>query len=502
MKNNKPPIQTIFYTQGMHCAACEILIEKKLIKEPSVDMVDAHLSQNTVVVEHRKGDKINPSYLNNLFLDDGYKFSYQPFKKSLPVNYNSSCDAPTSSSNLYRTLFIAFVLIVGFVLLNKTGFTSLISVNANTALPVFFVFGLLAGFSSCAALVGGIILSVSKQWIGLYGNNDDTVKKLEPHLLFNAGRVGGYILFGAILGLVGNFFKLSPLFTALMVIAVSAVMVLLGLQMLGVKALAKFQFKLPKFITGKVADESNFQGRFAPALMGALTFFLPCGFTVTAQALALASSNPVQGALIMGLFALGTIPGLLAIGFSSVKMYSNPKLSGQFTTIAGILVLFFALFNVNSQLNVLGLPNLTDVLATSNNASTSITLPPMINGIQVVKIEASSAGYTPNRIKMRANTPSRWEVAASNISGCTNAIISNSLFTGQIDLVDGQVSIKEFTTPKAGVYKFSCWMGMVSGVVEVVDSSGSTGTSPDTQPVASGAKGCGCGGGGSSCGSR
>ena len=120
-----------------------------------------------------------------------------------------------------------------------------------------------------------------------------------------------------------------------------------------------------------------------------------------------------------------------------------------------------------------------------------------------IKITAGST-YSPNKITLRANTPTRWEVTASGISGCTNAIISRSLFDGQIDLVDGTTSVKEFTSPKPGVYKFSCWMGMVSGTIEVVDSSGSVGTAVNTAPVESGAKGCGCGGGGGSgsCGGR
>jgi plastocyanin len=208
----------------------------------------------------------------------------------------------------------------------------------------------------------------------------------------------------------------------------------------------------------------------------------------------------------MGFFAIGTIPGLLAIGYSSVKLHSNPKTSGQFSVIAGYLVLFFAIFNINAQLNVVGLPNLSDVFAASNSTSAVTTastgdLPPIVSGKQIIKINASSSGYTPNRIRMRANTPTRWEVTSSNISGCTNAIISRGLFDGQIDLVDGTVSTKEFTSPKPGIYKFSCWMGMVSGVVEVIDSSGSTGTAAGTTPVASGAKGCGCGGGGGAGGS-
>ena len=84
-------------------------------------------------------------------------------------------------------------------------------------------------------------------------------------------------------------------------------------------------------------------------------------------------------------------------------------------------------------------------------------------------------------------------------SGCTNAIISK-LWNGQISLTQGKTSVKEFTPSKVGLYKFSCWMGMVSGTIEVVDGTGSSGTTTSTKPIESGAKGCGCGGGSGSCG--
>ncbi|MFA5828443.1 MAG: sulfite exporter TauE/SafE family protein [Candidatus Shapirobacteria bacterium] len=510
MLKSKTSLQTsTYYVQGMHCASCEILIEKKIIKEDSVEAVDASLSEGAVVIKHRANSKITPEYLNKIFKEDGYCFSSIPFKKSKRAAADGECVVPNeTTTNSYTPIVIAAAFIIGYILLSKTGFSSLISVNGQSSLPVFFLFGLLAGISSCAALVGGIILSLSKQWLSIYSQNDSTLKKAEPHFLFNFGRVVGYGAFGGILGAAGNFFRLSPVFSAMLVIAVSLVMVLLGLQMIGVKALQRFQIRLPKSLTGKLSDESNFRGRFGPFLMGALTFFLPCGFTITTQALALASGNPLQGALIMGIFALGTVPGLLAIGLSSVKFCSNPKSARQFSLIAGMLVLFFAAFNINTQLSVLGVSNVDDLISSPSTTQVGKSLgelPPLVNGTQVVKIDASSSGYTPNRIRLRANTPTRWEVSTNNISGCTNAIISRGLFDGQIDLVDGQVSTKEFTSPKPGVYKFSCWMGMVTGTVEVVDASGSTGTDVNTQPVGSGAKGCGCGGGSagnSTCGGR
>lgn len=497
----------------MHCASCEILIEKKLIKEDTVEMVDVSLAKGTVVVEYHSDKKITPEYLNTLFKEDHYRFSATPFKSKTKIAADSHCAIPNEEpTNPYTPLLIAGVFIVGYIFLSKTGFSSLISVNAQSSLPVFLLFGLLAGFSSCAALTGGIILSLSKQWNSLYSNSDSTMEKLEPHFLFNTGRLVSYIIFGAVLGQLGNFFRMTPVLTAGIVVAVSVLMVILGLQMLGVKALSKFQLRLPKSLTSNIADESNFQGKYAPFIMGALTFLLPCGFTITVQALALASGNPIQGALMMGLFALGTLPGLFAIGLSSVKLFSNPKISRQFSTIAGLLVLFFALFNVNSQMAVLGFSNFNDIITTSKNtitvAGSQDSFVPIENGKQIIKMEASSFGYTPNRFKVKVGVPVRWEIADTGTSGCTNAIISRGLFEGQIDLVNGTTSVKEFTIDKPGTYKFSCWMGMVSGTIEAVDGSQNSLTTNQPAPtvVESGAKGCGCGGGGAagsgSCGGR
>ena len=55
--------------------------------------------------------------------------------------------------------------------------------------------------------------------------------------MFNIGRVIGYAGFGLVLGTIGNYFRLSPVVSATLVIGVSLIMILLGLQMIGVKAL-------------------------------------------------------------------------------------------------------------------------------------------------------------------------------------------------------------------------------------------------------------------------
>jgi plastocyanin domain-containing protein len=93
----------------------------------------------------------------------------------------------------------------------------------------------------------------------------------------------------------------------------------------------------------------------------------------------------------------------------------------------------------------------------------------LIDGKQVIKMQASSSGYSPRSFKVKAGIPVRWEITDIGTSGCTNAVISRALFDGEIPLTQGQTSIKEFTPQTPGTYKVSCWMGMISGTIEVTN---------------------------------
>lgn len=511
-----PTKEQVYSVKGMHCASCEILIEKKLLGIEGVKSVEASTNKGIVVVEYQ-GEKPMPHKLNKLFQEENYTFFDNQIKnESNPQKGKNGLNPTLVAFN------IALFIVIGFLFLNKAGISGFLNVSSKSSLFSFFGLGLLAGLSSCAALVGGIILSMSKQWSDLYSKEQTTVQKLQPHIMFNIGRVASYAVLGGVLGIIGSRLQISFQFTSFLVIAISFLMMALGLQMLGVKAFRRFQFALPKSATRYIANENNFKGKQMPFIMGALTFFLPCGFTITAQGMALLSGSAVQGSLIMGAFALGTVPSLLFIGLSSVKFTSKPHMAEKFSKVAGFLVLFFALFNINSQMNVLGFTGLGDLVsfnASSSSANTNSVnekdLPPIVDGKQILKMNASSSGYSPNYLKVRAGVPVRWEVTDTGTSGCTNAIISKSLFSGSIDLTPGQVSVKEFTPEKPGKYKFSCWMGMVTGTMEVVDTNNVSGSNSgsliqtakavadnNTRPSGNagtcggGGGGCGCGGGG------
>jgi len=488
---NKQIKEHTFSVKGMHCASCEILIEKKLLELNNIKSVESSANKGEVLIEYER-ESPSVEELNKIFKKENYIFSNK--KIEIPNGLNRK--------EFLTTFGIGLIIILVFLGLIKLGLSGLINVTSSSSLITFFIFGLLAGISTCAALIGGLILSMSKQWLELYPGDESIFRKLQPHLMFNAGRILSYAVLGAILGAVGNRLQFSLKLTSILVIAVSVMMIFLALQMLGLKAFRRFQFTMPKFITRHIADESNFKGRYTPFLMGAFTFFLPCGFTITAQGLALISGSPIQGGLIMLLFALGTLPMLLAIGISSVSFSKRPHLSFRFLKVAGFLVLFFALYNINSQFNVLGLSSFNDVgnkiIQPPNVKEEGFT--PIVNGKQILKMEASSSGYSPNYFKVKAGILVRWEIKDIGTSGCTNAVISRSLFDGPINLTPGQTSIKEFTPTKPGKYKFSCWMGMVSGTIEVVDKNSNAANSSVNSYVAPSGVAGSCGGEGGSCG--
>jgi len=453
----------IYKVDGMHCASCEILIEKQLLDIQGVKSVDASTVKGEVTIQY-EGDRPNPERLSKIFKEANYTFSDLD-------NKEKSKETPEKGVSPTLIAFnIAIFIIIGFLILDRVGIANFMSLSSASSLFAFFGFGLLAGVSSCAALVGGIVLSMSKQWNSLYSNDQSTSKKLQPHIMFNAGRVASYIVLGGVLGMIGSRLQVSLQFTAFLIVAISLLMIALGLQMLGVKAFRRFQFTAPKSATKYIANENNFQGKYMPFLMGAATFFLPCGFTITAQGLALLSGNIFQGALIMGAFALGTVPMLLFIGLSSVRLSSKPHLAERFSKVAGFLVLFFALFNISNQMNVLGFTGFSNTIQTQTKTTVDQKdLPPIVNGKQVIKMTASGSKDTPNYFKVRQGIPVRWEITASTSLGCNGAIISNSLFNGSIDLSPGQLSVKEFTPQNSGKFRFSCTMGMISGIIEVVN---------------------------------
>ncbi|MDD4931266.1 MAG: sulfite exporter TauE/SafE family protein [Candidatus Colwellbacteria bacterium] len=435
-----------YYVSGMHCRACEILIEDKISHKKGVGKAAASLSKGEVVI--KDGDQLSADSLNNIFNGSGYTFSDRPLKDR-------------GNGAVIKGLFIAFFISVIFYLIGRLGFTGMLNVDSDSSFISFLALGLIAGVSACAALVGGLVLSLSEGWSK--GDEKTFAEKACPHISFNLGRLISYAIFGSVLGILGEKMRFSSLVSVGIVIFASVIMVVSGLKMLGIRIP---EINISKRFSRSVLELAEKKRKFAPFVSGFLTFFLPCGFTIAAQSAALASGSLLRGGLMMFSFAIGTAPSLFIIGMSGSTLVKDKNRGMMFSAAAGFLLLLFAAFNINSQLNVLGTASLSDVRSSKYPESAKVEEKPA-SGKQVIKMDAYSYGYKPNYFTVKAGVPVRWEITDRGTSGCTDAVIAKGLIKDQISLTRGKTSVVEFTPETPGRYKFSCWMGMIQGTIEV-----------------------------------
>lgn len=449
------------YVSGMHCGACEVLLDKKIAKINGVKNVKASLSDSKVEISYQKGHPPNVQMLNEQFSDLGYSFTDKPIGH-----------AKIGQLEIVRALVVGIVLTVSYVIIDDTKIFARFSLSGESSLPAFVVIGVIASLSTCAALVGGVILSMSKQWNQLYGGKDEN-KRILPFVLFNLGRLVSFTVLGGLLGVIGSVFQVSLQLTSVLIIGVSVIMVILGLQMLGVSWAKKIKFGFPKILSRYASNEQNFKGKYMPFTIGAMTFFLPCGFTLMAQTVALATGNFFLSALMMLSFALGTLPVLGLLSFSSVKFQKNPVLSGTFNLIVGVSILMFGAFNVNAQLNVLGVSNISDI-SRNNVASESDVQRAGVeiigegaNQYQSVYIDAKGFEYFPKNITLKAGILTKLTVNNENVFGCAQSMWLGGL-SDKVLVLTGPKSKTEFI-PERGRYKISCTMGMVDPIIVTVE---------------------------------
>jgi len=89
------------------------------------------------------------------------------------------------------------------------------------------------------------------------------------------------------------------------------------------------------------------------------------------------------------------------------------------------------------------------------------------NGVQTARIKVSSSGYQPARVSVKVRQPVRLIFVASASLGCAGQVVFPTLGLSPATLEAGGETVVKFTAPDAGVYPFSCPMGMVKGEIVV-----------------------------------
>lgn len=503
--------KTVVPIKGMHCRSCELLIEDELKNIPGVKKVDvSHQKACAEIYYNSPSLKVND--VNNAIQKAGYNVGFSEKPPIFSKNIDDYMDI----------IYVIFPLFFLYILIDGLGFTKYFATSANHPTNLFAValIGLTAGFSTCMALIGGIVLGVSSKFSQSH-LGASSIEKFKPHLFFNFGRILSYTLLGGLIGVIGSFFQFSGTTLGLLTAVVAIVMLTLGLQLTGLFPRIKtVSFTLPKSL-GKILgikersnDGYSHKNSF---FLGASTFFLPCGFTQAMQLYAVSTRSFVSGAAIMGVFALGTAPGLLSIGGLTAAI--KGVFAQKFFKFAGVVVTVLAIFNLNNGLNLLGKNPINSIKSLfSSTVSANASDTKIEQGVQIVRMDQTSGGYSPNQFTVTAGTPVRWIINSKDPHTCAASIVSTKL--GIRKSLEPGENVIEFTPKEKGTINFSCSMGMYTGSFNVVDSSTIIGKgysltnnnqNPSVQVQAvvnnapsgqqpSNAGSCGSGGGGCGCG--
>jgi sulfite exporter TauE/SafE len=290
-------------------------------------------------VEIKTDSKKNPeelvSILNEKIKKNGYQLSVE---KIISEKENDSI--------LWQAIPIGLIFLTLFFLLQKSGILNL-GIGGKTTPVTSFIIGIIASLSSCLAIVGGLILSLSAKVA-----QDENSGAKKPLILFHGGRLFGFAVLGGILGLIGKAVGINFIFSAILGFIASVVMIVLGLNLVGI--FKKSTLTLPSNIFSFFRKVEH--ATWAPILIGVGTFFLPCGFTQSMQIAALSSGSFVSGLLLMFAFALGTLPVLAVVSFGSVS-FAQTKYAPLFFKSAGIIVVGLGVFALLAQLAGLGIIN-------------------------------------------------------------------------------------------------------------------------------------------------
>lgn len=440
---------------GMHCSSCEFLVEQKFKKIPGVEKV--HVSHHNGKAELYCSADPNMNELGNVVKSDGYRVS--------PWDNHHQAAHPETHKNTWKDYSqmggIVFVIVSVYYTLRQFDLLPTIAISEHMSYGVIFLIGLFAAVSTCIAVVGGLLLAVAEKFNESHPELSG-IQKFRPHAYFNVGRIVGYTGFGATIGGLGSVISLSPQANGYLTILVSIVMLLLGFQLLHLFPwLRRFSPKMPKFVGHKIHDLSGKESKGASFMLGAFTFFLPCGFTQALQLYALASGDWKVGALTMLIFSLGTLPALISL--SAITSFVKGTFQRHFLKFAGVLVVLLAIFNINNGLALAGI-NVDLASVFKNNRSVgsdSVLMSQIVDGKQIVEMTVNGYSYSPSKFTVISGVPVEWRIDGRNAVGCGQVLVMPTLGISKYLSLGGVTTIM-FTPAEAGTIPFNCSMGMMT----------------------------------------
>ena len=88
---------------------------------------------------------------------------------------------------------------------------------------------------------------------------------------------------------------------------------------------------------------------------------------------------------------------------------------------------------------------------------------------QEITMYIDKEGWNPNVLTVKVGIPVKWTIIARELTYCNKGIKVPTLDINKVFEKNGDSATFEFTPTEVGTIPFTCWMGMISGKIEVVE---------------------------------
>lgn len=450
-----PTIHATVPVKGMTCRTCEVRIDRYVGRIPGVTRVSSSAVHGRVDIESTK--PVPRHALAEAIGRAGYEIGRTPWI--------------ATDLSAWLTALAGAILVLALTLIARAAGIDRLAAStgdlSSGGVLVALLLGLAAGVSTCMALVGGLVLGLSASYAA-HAPGRSAAGALRPAVLFVGGRIVGYAAFGAVLGAIGASVAMPPELTAVLMLVVAVVMTILGTRLTGLSPrIAAWSPTLPMGLARRLGltTETGEGAAYSDARaagLGALSFFLPCGFTQAVQVYALSTGSPVLAAALLGVFAIGTAPGLLALAGLPAILPTGAR--PVVLRVVGVVVLAFAFTNAAAGLRLVGagLPSLA-----APAAAAELDGVVGADGYQAVTTRQDADGYSPSNVVIYAGYPTHWTVESSTTATCAASIWAPSV--GVRERLHEGANVIELPALPAGVLRYTCSMGMYAGQITVVE---------------------------------
>ena len=458
---------------GMTCINCQQRIEKSLRKTRGVTLAAVSYKTGTAEVAYDDAGT-SEDEIKRIIEDLGYQVL-----------------SPETALFYYILRASGYLLIIGvlFYILNSSGILNRLApgrlADPDMSYGMLFLIGVMTSFH-CIAMCGGIGLSQSlPKKTRAYERRNRSLTPLKPSILYNLGRLCSYTALGYMLGLLGFLLGgetevgLSVQLQGAVKLLAGLIMIIMGLNMLELIPFIRRVTPRMSFIMSGVHRKKK-KSAGTPFMIGILNGFMPCGPLQSIWLVALASGNPLRGAITMFLFCLGTIP--LMLGLGSVVSLLGHKFTNQVVKAGAVLlvVMGLSMFSQGSALSGLFSSGIKGTSIVATEPDTSLPEPVIITeaaidaeaGSDDIQIINSTLDYgTYPDITVKKGVPVKWTISVPEglLNGCNYRMIIQDY--GIFHTFDYGDNVIEFTPETSGKVRYSCWMGMIQGTITVLDEN-------------------------------